>query len=49
MLACIYDVRCTLKIRMTDEENDVIKRKLKVAKRGQEPWEFTRCFHGWSS
>ena len=23
------------------------KRKLKIAKRGAEPWEFTRCFHGW--
>jgi hypothetical protein len=23
------------------------KRKVKLAKRGAEPWEFTRCFHGW--
>ena len=23
------------------------KRKLKIAKRGMELWEFTRCFHGW--
>ena len=23
------------------------KYKLKVAMRGKEPWDFTRCFHGW--
>ena len=23
------------------------KYKLKVARRGNEPWEFTQCFHGW--
>ena len=29
------------------EVGGVQKRKLKVAKRGAEPWVFTRCFHGW--
>jgi hypothetical protein len=23
------------------------KRKLKIAKRGAEPWNFKKCFHGW--
>ena len=29
------------------EVGGVQKRKLKLAKRGAEPWVFTRCFHGW--
>ena len=30
-----------------DGEKDKGKRKFKYAKNGHEPWEFTRCFHGW--
>ena len=33
-------------IKHLDGEEGEEKRKLKVAKRGAEPWEFTRCFHG---
>ena len=28
-------------------EEDGRKRKFKVAKRGAEPWDFKKCFHGW--
>lgn len=26
---------------------DGVKRRLKLAKRASEPWDFKKCFHGW--
>ena len=34
-------------IKHLEEQGKGGKRKLKLAKRGAEPWDFTRCFHGW--
>ncbi|KAL5473171.1 hypothetical protein EMCRGX_G027619 [Ephydatia muelleri] len=36
-------------VKHVNSEDDGPKRKLKIAKREAEPWEFTRCFHGWVS
>lgn len=38
---------CNLYLKHLEQHETELNRTLKFAKRGKEPWEFKKCFHGW--